>query len=60
MNDLSRYKNNILYITKDTKLPKSVYNSSFIPINNLPIKQRKIYINNSEEKKRMKKIIKFF
>ena len=60
MNDLSRYKNNILYITKDTKLPKSAYNSSFVPINNLPIKQRKIYINNSEEKKTNEKNNKIF
>ena len=60
MNDLIRYKNNILYITKDTKLPKSAYNSSFVPINNLPIKQRKIYINNSEEKKTNEKNNKIF
>ena len=60
MNDLSRYKNNILYITKDTKLPKSAYNSSFVSINNLPIKQRKIYINNSEEKKTNEKNNKIF
>ena len=46
MNDLSGYKNNILYITNDTKLSKIVGNSSY---NSNKVKNtiyKKIYSNN--------------
>ena len=60
MSDLSGYKNNILYITRDTKLSKSLGSSSYDSKDVQSIKDRIIFIKSTEEKKTNKEHNKIF